>query len=92
MGRRRTIGKRRDRYGCHALATAMTMAMMIGDRIEDTGTLVRDGGGFALRRDDGGTVALDLHRVPVDHVEKHVRIAGLCVAPGLVEVDAIRAA
>ena len=66
--------------------------MTAGDRIEETGTLVRDGGGFALRRDAGGTLALDLHRVPVDHVEKHVRIAGFYVAAGLVEVDAIRAA
>jgi hypothetical protein len=65
--------------------------MTVGERIEDAGTLVRDGGGFALRRDGGGTIALDLHRVPVDHVEKHVRISGLCVAAGLVEVEAIRA-
>ena len=65
--------------------------MTVGDRIEQTGTLVRDGGGFALRRDGGGTIALDLHRVPVDHVEKAVRISGICVAAGLVEVDRIRA-
>jgi hypothetical protein len=63
--------------------------MEAGDRIEDTGMLVREGGGFALKRDAGGRFALDLHRVPVDHVEKHVRIVGTCVAAGLIEVDGV---
>jgi len=61
----------------------------IGSRIEETGTLIRDGGGFALRRDSGGRYRLDLHRVPVDEVEKRVRIAGVLVADGLVDVDAL---
>lgn len=63
--------------------------MKIGDRIEDYGMLVRDGGGFVLRRDAGGRVALDLGRMPVDHVEKHVRVVGTCVADGLIEVDGV---
>jgi hypothetical protein len=62
----------------------------IGSRIEETGTLIRDGGGFALRRDSGGRYRLDLHRVPVDEVEKRVRIAGVLVSDGLVDVDALQ--
>jgi len=62
---------------------------MIGASIDETGTLVRDGGGFVLRRDAGGRWRLDLHRVPVDHVEKRVRITGILVADGLVEVEGV---
>ena len=58
-------------------------------RIEETGTLVRDGGGFALRRDAGGRYQLHLHRVPVDEVEKRVRIVGTLVGADLVEVDGV---
>jgi hypothetical protein len=61
----------------------------IGTRIDETGTLVRDGGGFALRRDVGGRYQLDLHRVPVDEVEKRVRIVGTLVAEALVDVDGV---
>ena len=61
----------------------------IGSRIKETGTLIADGGGFALRRDIGGRWRLDLHRVPVDHVEKRVRISGIVVAEGLIDVDAL---
>ncbi|MDH7638166.1 DUF5818 domain-containing protein [Sphingomonas oryzagri] len=61
----------------------------IGTRIDETGTLVRDGGGFALRRDVGGRYQLDLHRVPVDEVEKRVRIVGTLVSEGLVDVDGV---
>lgn len=62
----------------------------IGSRIDETGTLIADGGGFALRRDIGGRWKLDLYRVPVDHVEKRVRISGIIVADGLIDVDALR--
>lgn len=61
----------------------------IGSRIEETGTLIADGGGFALRRDIGGRWKLDLHRVAVNHVEKRVRISGIIVAEGLIDVDAL---
>lgn len=61
----------------------------IGSRIDETGTLIADGGGFALRRDIGGRWKLDLHRVPVDHVEKRVRISGIIVTEGLVDVEAL---
>lgn len=52
-----------------------------------TGTLVRDGGGFALKQDDGGTVLLDLRRVPVDHVGKRVRVTGDRHDDGRVEAE-----
>jgi hypothetical protein len=61
----------------------------IGSRIDESGTLIRDGGGFALRRDAGGRYRLDLHRVPVDAVEKRVRITGVFVGDGLVDVDGV---
>jgi hypothetical protein len=63
----------------------------IGSRVEETGTLIRDGGGFALRRDIGGRIKLDIHRVPVDHIEKRVRVTGVIVAEGLIDVDGVAA-
>ena len=65
------------------------MMTTIGARIEETGTLLREEGGFQLRRDLGGRWMLDLHRVPVDHVGKRVRISGVIVAEGLVDVDGV---
>ena len=62
---------------------------VIGTQVEETGTLLREAGGFALRRDAGGRWKLDLHRVPVDHIEKRVRITGVIVADGLVDVDGV---
>jgi len=58
-------------------------------RIDETGTLVRDGAGFALRRDAGGRYQLHLHRVPVDEVEKRVRVIGTLIGDDLVEVDGV---
>lgn len=51
--------------------------------------LIRAGGGLALRRDSCGRWKLDLHRVPIDHVEKRVRISGVIVADGLIDVDVL---
>lgn len=64
----------------------------IGDQVDETGTLLRDGGGFLLRRDKGGTWRLNLHRVPVNHVAKQVRILGVVVAEGLLDVEGVRPA
>ncbi|HZG32068.1 MAG TPA: DUF5818 domain-containing protein [Sphingopyxis sp.] len=61
----------------------------IGSRIDESGTLLRVAGGFALRRDVGGRWQLDLRRTPVDHVEKRVRITGILVGDDLVEVDGV---
>ncbi|HEX7819950.1 MAG TPA: DUF5818 domain-containing protein [Sphingobium sp.] len=63
--------------------------MTIRPSIIATGLLVRDGGGFALRRDGGGQVRLDLLRTPVDHVEKRVRVTGMAVADDCIEVETI---
>lgn len=57
--------------------------------IRETGTLLRDGGGFILRRDVGGTYRLELSRTPVGHVEKHVCVTGTLIGDGLVNVDGV---
>lgn len=67
----------------------LSIMSIIGTRIEETGTLLRGEDGFMLRRDLGGRWMLDLHRVPVDHVEKRVRISGVVVAEGLIDVDGV---
>ena len=61
----------------------------IGSRVDETGTLIRDGEGFVLRRDVGGRWKLDLHRVSVAHVKNRVRISGIIVAKDLIDVDAL---
>ncbi len=61
----------------------------IGTRIDETGTLIRDGGAFWLRRDLGGRYRLELHRTPVDAVEKRVRVTGTLTAPDLIDADGI---
>lgn len=61
----------------------------IGTRIDETGTLVRDGGAFYLRRDLGGRYELELQRTPVDLVEKRVRLVGTLVASAIVAADGV---
>jgi len=61
----------------------------IGDPIDETGTLIREGGAFILQRDMGGRYMLELHRVPVDHVEKRVRIVGTLIGPDLVNAEGV---
>lgn len=58
----------------------------IGTKIDETGTLLREGAAFVMRRDLGGRWLLDLHRVPVDRIEKRVRITGIVVGDGLIDV------
>ncbi len=58
----------------------------IGTRIEETGTLLRDGDAHVLRRDAGGRWTLDLHRVNTDLIDKRVRLMGVIVEEGLVDV------
>ena len=67
----------------------MGVMTAIGTKIDETGTLLREGAAFVLRRDLGGRWILDLHRVPVDHVEKRIRITGTVVGDGLVDVDSL---
>ena len=61
----------------------------IGQRFDVTGMLHREDGGFVLRRDAGGRVRLELRRVPVDHVNKRVRVIGTVLADGLVDSDGV---
>lgn len=75
-----------DRRGRGGVTKAM---VAVGTHIEETGTLVRDGGGFVLQRDLGGRYELELQRLPVDHVEKRVRITGVVVGQWLVSVDGV---
>ncbi|WP_267350124.1 DUF5818 domain-containing protein [Sphingomonas sp. GM_Shp_2] len=62
---------------------------VIGTRIDETGMLIRDGGGFYLRRDLGGRYLLALPRTPVDLVEKRVRLVGTLVGVDLVDADGV---
>jgi hypothetical protein len=62
---------------------------IIGTRINETGTLIRDGGAFYLRRDLGGRYQLELQRTPVDLVGKRVRVVGTLVGPSLVSADGV---
>jgi len=61
----------------------------IGSLVDETGTLLRDGGAFYLRRDLGGRYQLELHRTPVDLVEKRVRLVGTLTGAELVSVDGV---
>jgi hypothetical protein len=65
---------------------------VVGSRIEETGTLIRDGGAFCLRRDLGGAYQLELHRTPTDFVEKRVRLTGMLIGADLVQVEGVAAA
>lgn len=64
--------------------------MAIGDPVDESGLLLREGGGFILQRDRGGHWRLDLHRVPVDLVGKRVRLIGTQSDTDLVEVDGVQ--
>lgn len=64
----------------------------IGDRIEVSGTLLRDCTGFLLKCDHGMSWRLNLHRVPVDHISKHVRIVGVLAGEGQVDVEGVAGA
>ncbi|MGK2910526.1 MAG: DUF5818 domain-containing protein [Sphingobium sp.] len=57
--------------------------------VNETGRLIRDDAGFVLQRDAGGAWRLILNRVPVDLVEKRVRVQGVMAAPDIVEADGV---
>ncbi len=61
----------------------------IGAGVDETGRLLRDEAGFLLQRDAGGVYRLELLRVPVDHVEKRVRVRGFYAGHGVVEADGV---
>lgn len=62
---------------------------VIGTRVDEAGTLVRDGGAFYLQRDSGGRYQLELQRTPVDLVAKRVRIVGTLIGPDLLNADGV---
>lgn len=64
----------------------------IGAEIDETGRLQRDAAGFYLQRDVGGRFRLVLLRVPVDHVEKRVRVQGFYAGDDVVEAEGVAAA
>ena len=59
----------------------------IGSRIDETGTLIRDGDAFYLRRDLGGRYRLELRRAPDDLVGQRVRLIGTLVGADLVSAE-----
>ncbi|MBB4640193.1 DUF5818 domain-containing protein [Rhizorhapis suberifaciens] len=64
----------------------------IGERIEASGTLLRDGAGFLLKCHHGVNWRLNLHRVPIDHVAKQVRIVGVMAAEDQIDVEGVASA
>jgi hypothetical protein len=66
--------------------------MTQGDPVDETGTLLREGGAFVLQRDAGGRYVLELRRVPVDHVAKRVRVRGVRGEGNVVIVEGVAAA
>ncbi|RYF22450.1 MAG: hypothetical protein EOO77_04085 [Oxalobacteraceae bacterium] len=64
-------------------------SIAIGTRVDETGTLIRDGGAFYMRRDVGGRYQLELQRTPVDLMEKRVRLVGTLVGIDLVSADGV---
>lgn len=63
--------------------------MEIGAGVDETGRLLRDEAGFLLQRDLGGRYRLVLLRVPVDLVEKRVRVRGFYAGEDIVEADGV---
>ncbi|MET3826305.1 MULTISPECIES: DUF5818 domain-containing protein [Sphingomonas] len=63
--------------------------MDLGTPVDETGTLIRDGGAFFLQRDLGGRFELELQRTPVDLVEKRVRLRGTIVGRDRVSADGV---
>ena len=62
------------------------------ERIDETGMLLRDGGGFRLQRDNGGSWTLELSRTPVDLVAKRVRLIGIRIGKDVVQADGVQPA
>ncbi len=63
--------------------------MEVGAGVDEMGRLLRDDAGFLLQRDLGGKYRLVLLRVPVDLVEKRVRVRGFYAGDDIVEADGV---
>ena len=66
------------------------MGQAMREAIDETGMLIREGGGFILRRDAGGDWPLVLSRVPIDLVGKRVRVIGERSESGVVDVEGVQ--
>ena len=64
--------------------------MQAGDLIDAHGLLIREGGAFYLRHEAGAPCLLTLRRVPVDEVQKQVRVIGTYAGDGTIDVDGIQ--
>ena len=60
--------------------------------VDETGMLLREGGGFRLQRDNGGTWQLELSRMPVDLVAKRVRLIGTRIGEDVVQAEGVQPA
>lgn len=63
--------------------------MEVGAGVDEMGRLLRDEAGFLLQRDLGGRYRLVLLRVPVDLVEKRVRVRGFYAGGDIVEAEGV---
>ena len=54
--------------------------------------LLRQDGGFVLKRDRGGYFRLELSRTPVDLVEKRVRVIGVLIGEDHVDAEGVQPA
>lgn len=61
----------------------------MSEAIDETGLLLREGAGFELQRDAGGRYRLELARMPVDLVEKRVRVVGVRLDGNVVQADGV---
>jgi hypothetical protein len=60
-----------------------------GTLVDVRGWLHRDASGFLLKADSGVVWRLILHRVPVDHIEKRVRVAGYDTGDGILDAEGV---
>lgn len=61
-----------------------------GEPIDEAGLLLREGGGFVLKLDDGRRWRLDLRRMPVDLVGKRARVIGVIADAERIEADGVQ--
>jgi hypothetical protein len=63
--------------------------MPIGDKVEETGLVLRDGRRIILRVDDGGEWELDLRRFRPDMLGRRMHVTGQRSGFNLIDVDRI---
>jgi hypothetical protein len=63
--------------------------MRVGQRIDETGVLLREGASVFMRRSTGGRFQLDLRRSPFSDSGRQVRVIGTYIGDDLIDVDEI---